>query len=253
VGSLAACPLRGAETSDTTAHAILNEQKRTVVTAGSHPSMIDFNAMVDLQSAAESIGVPMGQHSALDRSQRDRLHGLVEVSGTKIGEGAYVQLVAYITDDKKNPRFNTGESVNCYLTKAPNNDMHINVVADPEDEEFDGIVVEMVPQKRPSKWSLAAVRAVRDAHRQVLIRGILFFDNMHVKRTQCAEGETHATCVDPTEDAAGNPARESLWEIHPVSTMLVCANTEPCDPKKSAQWTPLQDVDLKSLKVKGSK
>jgi hypothetical protein len=245
VKKLSDCPLSGAadEGSD---HALLIIQKRQEPTDGAKAALIDFNVILDLQRAVEDKQFPMGRGTDLTKEQRQELRGLVDVGGTSVGEGDFVQLVGYIADDVKNPRFNKGESVTCYLTKPVDNDIHINVVADPEEDEFNGIVVEMLPFHRVDSWNLANLRLIRKAHLPVLIRGLLFLDNVHVKRTDCPEDAGGAVaCVDRDSNAAGNPARVSLWEIHPVSEFRYCRppSGRKCDPKKLAQWTPLDTID----------
>ena len=69
--------------------------------------------------------------------------------------------------------------MNCGLKTQKNNDFHVNLVDDSEGNEFEGIVAEMPPQDRPEGWTLKKLRQVRDGGRKVLIRGLLFYDNVH--------------------------------------------------------------------------
>jgi len=50
-----------------------------------------------------------------------------------------VQVVGYLVGK---PHANSGESVNCKLTGATNNDFHLTLADDPASEEFSGIVVD---------------------------------------------------------------------------------------------------------------
>jgi hypothetical protein len=68
--------------------------------------------------------------------------------------------------------------------------------------EFEGIVVEMIPQSRRAKWTSANVRKLRG--KLLLIEGGLFYDNLHFVNG------------DAANPVPRQPKRFSLWEIHPV-------------------------------------
>ena len=126
-----------------------------------------------------------------------------------MSEGDLVELRGFVIQDSPRPKPAEPESVNCRLTKAENNDIHIPIVEDNEDQEFAAIVVEVIPQGRPDGWkSKKLKRAARD-DRPVIVRGRLFYDNKHL--------------VNGDQDRDnGEPKRFSLWEIHPVSAFYVC-------------------------------
>jgi hypothetical protein len=229
------CPDRGCAPAKSN-HALLNITKHQRPTAGVDPMHIDFALFEQLQDAVPD-AFPMGRGTDLSASQRKKVRTLKTLNGVDVGEGTFVQFEGFITDDPKNPRFNKGESVNCNFTEPEHNDIHINVVADPDDTEFDGIVVEMLPFDRPDDWNVPNLRLVRKAHRLVLIQGVLFYDNVHRPRT------------DPDAASGGNPARVSLFEVHPVTDFRVCMReANDCDKTDLSKWVEMDSLDKVKLK-----
>jgi hypothetical protein len=99
---------------------------------------------------------------------------------------------------------------------------HISIV--PEEslthaDECNSVVVEMVPHHRPEAWTLQNVLRVANGHAQVRATGRLFFDSSH---TECVGGSR----------AGSDPARFSLWEIHPICKFEVC-DADDCTVAKS--------------------
>jgi len=70
-----------------------------------------------------------------------------------------VRLVAFLSEGT--PHANSGESVNCNLKREDNNDLHVSVTETKNGSEFDGIVVEMIPQDRPANWTSNEVETLR--------------------------------------------------------------------------------------------
>jgi hypothetical protein len=104
------------------------------------------------------------------------------------------------------------------------------MVADPEDTEFEGIVVEMIPQDRNEGWTSKKLKRTARQSRRVIVRGQLFYDNKHLVND------------DPDDVVPRQPKLHSLWEIHPVTEFLVCmAANKKCGPK-SQQWRKLEQV-----------
>ena len=69
--------------------------------------------------------------------------------------------------------------------------------------------------------------AVKKQGKCLLIRGGLFYDSIHVVNT------------DPNE--TGQPKRFTVWELHPVTAVLVCAKpNNQCDVNTPADWQPLK-------------
>ena len=161
----------------------------------------------------------MGQGTEID--DRTPLASISVSEGT-VGEGSKVRLTAFLSDGK--PHANSGESVNCSLSGPTNNDFHISVTELPNASEFDGLVVEMVPQDRPSAWTLTNLAKLRK--KMLLIEGGLFYDNLHF-----VNGDSQ----NPTP--GGQPKRFSLWEIHPITSVKICkkANNQ-CDPAVASDW-----------------
>ncbi len=71
--------------------------------------------------------------------------------------------------------------MNCNLKGSDNNDFHIPIAREPTDTIFDGIVVEMVPQKRPDRWNIPILKAAAKDKRHVLVRGQPLYD----KQARC--------------------------------------------------------------------
>ena len=182
------------------------------------------------------------QHVELDLAQRQRLRRM-PVSSGNVDEGDLVIVTGFVVGDS---RANTGETVNCLHTTSDLNDYHISIAplfeGEPKnvENEFRGIVVEMIPQdpRRLSRaWDISKVREARDKKRRVLVAGALFYDNIHVVR--------------PSKDLPGlsnQPRRFSLWELHPVTGFYVCMRADGnCDPRRLAQWAPLERLRPGSL------
>jgi hypothetical protein len=221
--SLDQCPARGCEEEGTQA-AQSNELKRRLPHLGT-PLTLSFADLAQLQHQAdESVGQGPYEPSL---EQRARLHDLHVSSGT-VGEGDLVRVLGFIANSSDGLHLNkSGESVNCQLKKPSENDIHIPLVAAPEDTEFKGIVAEMVPQDRPQAWSVEALKDVRAKRLQVWVEGGLSYDKVHF---------VDADADNPMKD---EPERMSLWEIHPITKFLVCRKPH-CDPQFEQDWTPLE-------------
>jgi hypothetical protein len=133
-----------------------------------------------------------------------------------------VRLVAFLSEGT--PHANSGESVNCNLKREDNNDLHVSVTETKNGSEFDGIVVEMIPQDRPANWTSNEVETLRG--KVLLIEGGLFYDNLHVQNS------------DANHSVPGQPKRFSLWEIHPITSVKVCKKqtVSQCDPERASDW-----------------
>lgn len=140
-----------------------------------------------------------------------------------LGEGSLVQLIGYV----KIARQEGAESVNCgshVPDQAAYHDIHISVVLSPADQECSGVVVEMTPHHRPDSWTAALVNEVAAADLLVRVTGQRMFDSSH---TPCQNGSA----------IKGDPARISLWEVHPIYKFEVC----PRGNCSSGGWVPLED------------
>jgi hypothetical protein len=226
---LASCGVIGCAQPDTP-HALANTLKRNVLPAGT-AAQLSFDDLHGLQSEAEQqVGSTGGE---LTSDQRASLTQLAVANGTA-SEGDLVQATGFLVGT---PHANTGESVNCSLRGVENNDFHIplnpqpqSAFGSPQEAEFSSIVVEMIPQNRPAAWSLDQLKKVRDQNRRVLVVGQLFYDNLH------------RTNGDPANPQSGQPRRFALWEIHPVTALLVCGRDDgSCDPSNAGDWTPIEN------------
>jgi hypothetical protein len=191
-----------------------NEAKNNFCASGD-PRSLTIADLVQLQQQVEADGsIPFGkQGPATDRS------GL-----QNFGEGTRVVLTGYV----KMARQEGAESVNCEQD-VPNrpayHDIHISIVDAPGNSECSGIVAEMIPHHRPASWTPELVNKVRDAGSQVKLTGDLMFDS------------SHAPCTNGSAKS-GDPARASLWEVHPIYKFEVCTQS---DCSSGDGWVSLED------------
>src|SRR5262249_33006890 len=151
-------------------------------------------------------------------------------SGT-VSEGDFVQVSGFMVGLPERPKAEGAESVNCNLRDDgthKNNDFHIPIARDAADSEFKGIVVEMIPQRRPSAWMIETIRMIAEQKLAVLVRGQLMYDNKHLVNK------------DPQADN-GQPKRFSLWEVHPITEFFVCRRAT-CDVANIGEWELLGKV-----------
>ena len=220
--SLDACPAHGcAKQGD--GLALANEQKRRTPEGGS-PVSLSFEDFATLQRLADE---RVGQGPPdLDAAGRGRLKELA-VSAGAVSEGTLVRTFGYLAKGGPGLHYNShGEPVNCNLKGKSDNDIHIPLVAKAGDTEFQGLVVEMVPQKRPEGWTVDALEKVRDEGREVWVEGALFYDKEHYV-SDFAEQALRA-----------DPNRAYLWEIHPITKFLVCRK-EKCARDDERDWENL--------------
>lgn len=226
VEDAANCPEIGCA-EDGSEHALLNETKRRRPTGSG--TTLTFEDFEELQRLATPL---IGQKGPLTRAQRNRIRRLNAPSGT-VGEGDKVRIAGFIVGD---PHHNSsGESVNCHLPRVANNDLHITLARrpGPKSLEFQGIVVEMIPQDRPAEWGVSRLNKARNQGKLVLAVGQLFYDNEHWVNK------------NPRKNKGGQPKRFSLWEVHPVTEFYVCNRGDnQCDPDrpgKNGGWVSLKD------------
>ncbi len=217
--TLAKCPLNGCSEADSSS-GLLNEAKHG---PGSGPAKkLKLDDFETLQTAA---GKAVGEGAQLDAEDRKVIRQL-KVGSSTLGEGRLAIVTGFITGK---PHANKGETVNCNLTAAGDNDIHISIVRDPGDTEFDSIVVEMIPQDRPAAWSSANLMQVAAAKRRVMVEGQLFYDSVH------------RVNKNPKVVKAGQPKRFSLFELHPIAQFWVC-DDDSCSINSTKGWTKLEDV-----------
>jgi len=228
VPSLADCPVNGCAPPGS-GHAALNQRKRTIPGGGS-PTVLTFADFKQLQTEA-GVLFPPKRELEIPAADRAKLSDLKYSTGT-VSEGDLVQAIGFIVAD---PRPEAGESVNCGLTGMENNDFHIPLgPAVGPDMDFQGIVVEMIPQDRNPNWTIPRLQDVQSKNLQIRVTGQLLYDSIHVPNS------------DPGHVIGGQPHRMSLWEVHPVTEFLVCAMEDGspkarCDPSRAADWLPIEN------------
>lgn len=217
---LASCPVTGCASPPDGPHGIMNQLKQTVPSSTT-ATILTFDDFASLQQQADNT---VGEDKELTADDRAQLKGLTVSSG-QVSEGDLVSLLGYLVGT---PHPNTGESVNCNLKGEPNNDYHIPFSNDPSNSDFQGIVVEMIPQNRPAAWNLGNLTQVENNQQLVMATGGLFYDNLHKVNG------------DPNNPQSGQPHRFALWEIHPITQFAVCTKADnTCDPAQAGDWAAL--------------
>lgn len=219
VANLDACPITGCAGTNDPDEQLLNQTKRHVPSS-SVAKVLTLADFTTLQNQADST---VGQDQALDTSERAELRDILVSSGHTVSEGDLVQVDGFLVGK---PHPNTGESVNCNLTSAADNDFHIPLADDADKSPFEGIVVEMIPQNRPATWTIKNLSKAENARRMVRVTGQLFYDNKH------------RVNPDQDEPESGQPPRFSLFEVHPIVSFSVCKQADvTC---AATDWEPLE-------------
>jgi hypothetical protein len=144
----------------------------------------------------------------------------------KLGEGRYVEYVAFIQDAHYSD-VAKGEAVNCNIPGNDTNDIHIVLVQNPADDPCSSTTAEMIPHYRPAIWTDKNLMAVKQ--HPVKVKGPLLYDDSH---TPCSG------------TSRPNPKRISLWEIHPVYSLQVCRllDLDQCRSSTNASdWVALEE------------
>jgi hypothetical protein len=139
------------------------------------------------------------------------------------GEGSLVKFVGFVLDAHVS-NVRNGELVNCSTGGQDTNDIHIELVASPdEDDDCNSVTAEMSPHLRPETWTALPGLAIK---RPVRVTGPLFFDGSH---RPCRAGKRPS------------PHRISVWEIHPVYQFEICKNKTlgDCKADNDSVWIPL--------------
>jgi hypothetical protein len=206
---------------ENTPQALENETKRRVPT-GTSIVPLNYKDLTTLQTQAQRI---VGQRQV--PANRTVLSNFHVTAGT-VNEGTVVAVTGFIAINDPGPHPNSGESVNCNLTAPNDNDFHINLTNSSGQNEYAGIVIEMIPQDRSDEWSIVKLQAIRKTRRRVLVTGALFYDSIHVVND------------DSKHPIGGQPKRFSLWEVHPITGFFVCGTEDNgCDPHVKENWVPL--------------
>lgn len=203
-----------------------NEAKNQLCAPGP-PVLLTFKDFEHLQGRSEDAGIEFGpSRHPKDRSALRNLYPTsVNGEAVTVGEGSLVRVVAYVAEARTS-NVSSGESVNCKQKGKLNNDIHVTLVRRPNDPPCAGIVAELIPHFRPKAWRDTAIAATK---RPVRVTGHLFFDSPHLP------------CDEEGRALGGNPARVSLWEIHPVYSLEVCKYTTvtACRGEHDEDWRPM--------------
>ena len=206
---------------------LFNKAKNHLPT-GTRALTLSFADLKALQRQADEV---VEQGTELTQEQRDSLSGF-RVTNGRAGEGKLVRLTGFIAEGLDPHANSGGESVNCRLRTAANNDFHISIARLPSHSEFQGVVAEMIPHDRPAGWTIRKLKQVKQRRLLVMLVGGLFYDNDHVVN------------ADPTDNLRGEPKRFSLWEIHPITKFFVCKRAgNACSASNSSHWTRLEDFE----------
>jgi len=180
--------------------------------------------------AATGTSQPITYQELLDlqaKASAEKVKGLVDRSPlVKLGEGRYVEYVAFIEDAHYSDVAN-GEAVNCNIPGDPTNDIHIVLVQHPSDDPCSSTTAEMIPHYRPNSWTDKNLMAMKQ--HPVKLRGPLFYDDAHMPCTATSRP---------------NPKRASLWEIHPLYSIQVCRllDLDQCrNSTNASDWVALED------------
>ena len=181
---------------------------------------VTFDTFNELQADADAL-VSQGAlrygtrfHLPTDRS---KLTGLATAKGP-LGEGSVVRLTGIVEVGKRG----SVEDCNCGAKKVDDQDIHIHLIEADGEPLCHSIVAEMIPHYRPKAWHWTNVRDLKGI--TVRVTGQLFFDASH---KPCVSGKP----------GSRDPARSSVWEIHPVYQFEVCGEEE-C--QGSSGWVTLE-------------
>lgn len=211
-----------------------NEQSRDrFVRPGAKPIRLTFDHIEKLQRIIDKQRLPPGlgirsrdRHFrcfALDVPTISPLHSRSKC----VGESTFVEISGYIVGQ---PHAHRGDSANCRFQSTEYSNFRFNIAELPGDSEFDSVVAEMIPQGRSQQWTLLKLRRIAQERTRVRIRGKLFYDNKELVNN------------DPERPLANAPGRLSLWEIHPVTEVLVCTNEDgECDSNDEMYWETLAE------------
>lgn len=193
---------------------------------------ISIQELTALQSAVDATGVNYGNeheggHDGGPPADRSTL--FTKLPAGSVQEGDLVSFVGYIAEVKPG----SSETVDCHCTETDEIDVHIavadhplNLQAEPANATKEqkheitvkndaqlctnAFVVETIPHKRPAALEQAAIEPLR-GKTIVKITGPLLFD------------ASHKPC-NGTTPGSGDPARVTVFEIHPVYDIEVCSD-----------------------------
>jgi len=172
-----------------------------------------------LQKRVEDRSIPHGSDNALP-TDRSVLANFFNDRGVVIGEGTVVRYAARVIEAHFS-NVTSGEGVNCGEKQEENNDIHIALGKNEDDDECTSVTAEISPHFRPEVWTSIAGFAFEG--RPIRLTGQLFFDGSHVP-------------CRPGKDV--RPKRASTWEIHPLYAVDVCRSKQlsRCRAGNASAW-----------------
>jgi len=193
---------------------------------------ITMKELTALQNSVDATGVNYGnEHEGKGGGPpADRSTLFTKLPAGSAKEGDLVSFVGYIVEVQPG----SSETVDCHCTETDAIDVHIAVAdhlldlqtapANATKEQkheitvkndaqlcTNSLVVETIPHKRPAALEQQAIEPLRDK-KIVKITGPLLFDASH----KPCHGTTPGT---------GDPARVTVFEIHPVYDIAVCSQS----------------------------
>lgn len=215
-----------------TPEGLQNEAKNNFCAAGS-ATTITPAILASLQSAAVTAKIPFGPNNL--PTNRDALRKGLSAGGKTYREGQHVQMAAFFIETHI-ADLDKGESVNCKMINSrAGNDVHMALGMAYGADECASVTAELSPHFRPSAWSSLSEIPAKDKTTKppaitqfpIRVNGQLFFDASH---KPCSGGKA----------ISGDPARQSLWEIHPVYEVDVCSFRTlaqcPADSSDPKMW-----------------
>jgi hypothetical protein len=194
--------------------------------------VITIKELTALQNAVDAAGVNYGnEHEGKGGGPpADRSTLFTKLPAGSAKEGDLVSFIGYIVEVKPG----SSETVDCNCTETDAIDVHIAVADHLLDLKTDpanatqqqkheitvkndaqlctnSFVVETIPHKRPAALEQMAIEPLRDKQ-IVKITGPLLFD------------ASHKPC-NGTTPGTGDPARVTVFEIHPVYDIEVCSQS----------------------------
>lgn len=222
------CGIGGVAGADDIGNQKQNRAKNNFCLTGD-PVAIRTTDMLNLQKKVDALDdFKFGSGRSVPKD-RTPLKELLTVGDNKIGEGDLVTLVGFMMD----PHYSdvkAGEGVNCKQTGNEPNDIHFSFSRiwrdiDRSDRKHaqaqlcNLVTGEVSPHFRPESWEVEHLSKLERI--PVRLKGQLFFDASHVP---CRPGK-------PV-----NPARATVWEIHPVYSIDVCKTKNRCRANVNSDW-----------------
>ena len=209
-----------------------NTIKKRQIDISGQPILLSFGDFRDLQNQTTHANYPIRIYpKPVDRNALPPLK--IRGSTLTLREGEYVALEGFISK-ARTITCGSSESVNCNNTDGSQGDativcektdIHVPLVEQPSQAEKESVVVEPIPL-RPLRMKLkpSFLAKLRDDGTQVMVMGQLFYDSIHQP--------------NPTGSLQGQPARFTVWEVHPVEKFFICKKGDGtnCDASRLSDW-----------------